>query len=74
MCVRLCNTGGYGYAKAVAAMQAVKAGEDGLAFDKALDVVKALIRGAHNPVAWDYDVAKKAAQLVVREECSRWLS
>jgi len=53
----------YGYAKAVAAMKAVKAGSDQLPFDKALDEVHALIRSAHNPVAWEYDVSKKAAKL-----------
>lgn len=53
----------YGYAKAVAAMEAVKAGIDGLPFDAALVKVQGLIRSAHNPAIWDYDVAKKAARL-----------
>jgi hypothetical protein len=44
-------------------MVAVKARSEALDFDVALNRVNGLIRGAHNPVVWDYDVAKKAAQL-----------
>jgi len=58
-----CAVSLYGYAKAVAAMESVKSGLDGLAFTAALDKVRGLICSAHNPVAWDYDVAKKAALL-----------
>ena len=53
----------YGYAKAVAAIEALKAGQTDLAFDAALERVQALIKSAHNPVAWAFDVAKKAAHL-----------
>jgi hypothetical protein len=58
-----CAVSLYGYAKAVAAMEAVKSGKDQLAFDAALEKVRGLIRSAHNPAIWDYDVAKKAAHL-----------
>jgi len=61
--LRRCALSLYGYTKAVAAMESVKARCDELDFDAALSKVTGLIRGAHNPVVWDYDVAKKAAQL-----------
>jgi hypothetical protein len=53
----------YGYAKAVAAIEALKAGRDSLGFDAALDKIRVLIKSAHDPIAWKYDVAKKAAHL-----------
>jgi len=60
---RRCALSLYGYTKAIAAMEAVKTGNREIAFDTALEKVRGLIRGAHKPVIWDYDVAKKAAQL-----------
>jgi hypothetical protein len=53
----------YGYTKAVAAMEAVKTDKPRLDFCDALNRVGALIRSAHNPAIWDYDVAKKISHL-----------
>ena len=61
--LRRCAISLYGYTKAVAAMEAVKAGERRLSFEAAIDKVQSLIKGAHNPLAWEYDVVRKASRL-----------
>ncbi len=58
-----CAASLYGYAKAIAAMEAVKAGKENLPFDVALDKVRRLISSVHKPVVWDFDVAKKVTRL-----------
>jgi hypothetical protein len=53
----------YGYTKAVAAMEAVKSDKPRMDFGDALSRVGSLIRTAHNPAIWEYDVAKKISHL-----------
>lgn len=61
--LRHCSMSLYGYTKAVAAMHAVKTGQTRLDFDLALRRVAIMIRGAHNPTIWEYDVAKRISHL-----------
>jgi len=61
--LQYCAMSLYGYAKAVAAMEAVRQGTSAMAFPDAVSRVGALIRSAHNPAIWAHDVAKKISQL-----------
>jgi len=61
--LRRCAISMYGYTKAIGALEAVKSGQESVAFDYALEAVRKLIKDSHNPIVWEHDVAKKASRL-----------
>lgn len=66
--IRLMAIALYGYSKRLAAVRCVQARRDMMELEEALDELKRVVRGAHEPLAWRFDVAKRIKEV----ELGQW--